>query len=240
MAKPLGARLSKDKPWVDKFPLQLAKTTPTAERILRFPQPWRVYYDQGHEGACVGFSSSEMMTYLNRRRFDARWLWNEAKRVDPWPDTNPGDDNGTSVSAAMDVLRTQGHVYVKRGVDQPVNPDWGIAENRWATTVDELRTCIQGGTPVVVGVNWYTDFDNPYQVGRDWFCGKDGWDQSGIRGGHAFMFNGVSDRRQAFRTPNNWGASFPQVWFPYAVVETLLGQDGEATLVTDRPTPTVT
>jgi hypothetical protein len=236
MEKPLGARLSPDKPWADKYPLTLSESVATAEKVLRFPKPWREFYDQGREGACVGFSSSEMMTYLNRRRFDARWLWNEAKKIDPWPDTNPGDDNGTSVSAAMDVLRAQGHVYIKHGVDQTVNPQWGIAENRWATTVDDLRTCIAGGTPVVVGLNWYSNFDNPYQKGNDWFVGNSNWQQSGIRGGHAFMFNAVSDRRQAFRTPNSWGADYPEVWFPYDVVAALLAQDGEATLVTDRPT----
>lgn len=183
----------------------------------------------------MGFSSSQMMTYLNRRRFDARWLWEEAKKVDPWEDTNPGDDNGTSVAAAMDILRTQGHRYVKRGVVGEPKPDWGIVENRWATTVDEIRTSIQNGIPVVMGVNWLKDFDRPYQKdNREWFCGQVGWDTSGLRGGHAFMFNAASDRRQAFRTPNSWGKGHPQVWFPYEVVERLLAQDGEATLVTDR------
>lgn len=234
MAKPLGARIDAHKPWADKYPLTITETVDKAERILRFPSPWRVYYNQGREGACVGFSSSEMMTYLNRRRFDARWLWNEAKKVDPWSDTNPGDDNGTSVAAAMDVLRTQGHVYVKGGKDQPPNPDFGITENRWATTVDDLRTSIQNGIPVVMGTYWYPDFDDPYQNGNEWFCGQSGWDQKKPRGGHAFMFNAVSDRRQAFRTPNSWGIQQPEVWFPYSVVEALIAQDGESTLVTDR------
>lgn len=234
MANPLGARLATHKPWVDKFPLQLTATVDKAERVLRFPKPWRQFYDQGREGACVGFSSSEMMTYLNRRRFDARWLWNQAKIIDPWPDTNPGDDEGTSVSAAMDVLRAQGHVYVKRGQDQTPDQQWGIAENRWATTVDDIRTSIQDGVPVVVGFNWYGNFDEPYQKGRDWFVGAGDWHASNIRGGHAFMFNAVSDRRQAFRTPNSWGAEYPEVWFPYDVVNVLLGEYGEATLITDK------
>jgi hypothetical protein len=237
MVKGLGARISDSKPWADKYPLRLGagEIVDTAERTLRFSHVWRKYYNQGSEGSCVGFSSSEMMTYLNRRRFDARWLWNQAKIIDVWPDTNPGDNQGTSVSAAMDILRTRGHVYVKRGTALPEDSQWGIKENRWATTVDELRTSIQNGVPVVVGFNWYNDFDNPYlKTKTEWFCGQDGWEQSGIRGGHAFMFNAVSDRRQAFRTPNSWGDQHPQVWFPYNVVERLLQQGGEATLVTDR------
>jgi hypothetical protein len=32
---------------------------------------WWGFYDQGDEGACVGFSSSRMMSLLNRKRYDA-------------------------------------------------------------------------------------------------------------------------------------------------------------------------
>ena len=45
---------------------------------------WRAYYDQGHEGACVGFAASRAMSLLNRKRYDARWLYHEAQRVDEW------------------------------------------------------------------------------------------------------------------------------------------------------------
>jgi hypothetical protein len=110
-------------------------------------ESWWNFYDQGSEGACVGFGSSRMMSLLNRKRFDARWLWDRAKQVDPWSDTNPGDDEGTSVSAGMDVLRKSGHVpwrsayagrnHVQRAQEKPALTE-GIARNRWATTVDEI------------------------------------------------------------------------------------------------------
>jgi hypothetical protein len=100
------------------------------------PTSWWSFYDQGREGACVGFGSSRMMSLLNRKRYDARWLWNKAKEIDEWPDTNPGDDNGTSVRAGMEVLRTQGLVRVHGDTPDPTE---GIAAYRWATTVDEVR-----------------------------------------------------------------------------------------------------
>ena len=109
----LGRRVPSDWEHVSKYPLRAVQpeTVQTVERILYRPtKPWREFYNQGQEGACVGFGSSEMMSILNHRRYDARWLWNEAKKIDEWPDTNPGDDNGTSVRAAMDVLRTEGHI----------------------------------------------------------------------------------------------------------------------------------
>jgi hypothetical protein len=118
---------------------------------------WWIWYNQGAEGACVGFGCSRMMSLLNRGRFDARWLWNEAKKVDEWPDTNPGDDNGTSVRAACDVLRTKGHVPNHQTKPSLVQ---GISANRWATKVDEVLEAL--GTPGFDYVrflnSWGTDY----------------------------------------------------------------------------------
>lgn len=102
---------------------------------LRDYRDWRKFYDQGSEGACVGFAASRMMTLLNRRKYFAPWLYKEAQRVDEWP----GEDySGTSVRAAMDVLRNVGHVPMRRNNSlEPLFAD-GIHENRWATTVDEI------------------------------------------------------------------------------------------------------
>lgn len=102
---------------------------------------WYDFYDQGSEGACVGFGSSRMMSLLNRKRYDARWLWNRAKEVDEWPDTVPGDDNGTSVRAAMDILRNEGHK--PWGGTGQVKPAEGISANRWATRVDQVLGALQ-------------------------------------------------------------------------------------------------
>lgn len=101
---------------------------------------WYKYYNQGKQGACVGFGSSRMMSLLNRKKYDAKWLWNEAKKIDEWADTNPGDDNGTSVRAAMDVLRLQGHVRSNR-----TTPDLkeGIEQNRWAISIEDLFSVLK-------------------------------------------------------------------------------------------------
>lgn len=124
------------------------------------PASWWVFYDQGSEGACVGFGSSRCMSLLNRKRYAARWLWDEAKKIDEWPDTNPGDDNGTSVRAAMDVLRGQGHRAVRNGHQALAKPSEGIAANRWATSVDDALKAL--GAPerdyVTVLNSWGRDF----------------------------------------------------------------------------------
>jgi hypothetical protein len=100
---------------------------------------WWSFYDQGDEGACVGFSSSRMMSLLNRKRYDAAWLYHEAQRSDEWP----GEDyDGTSVRAAMDVLRTEGHRRKLGPFTLPASLDAGIKENRWCQNVVEVLACL--------------------------------------------------------------------------------------------------
>jgi len=112
---------------------------------------WWDFYNQGAEGACVGYGCSRMMSLLNRKRYFARWLWDWSKATDEWSDTNPGDDNGTSVHAAADILRLRGHVAWKSSFssldDQP--SDWrqrdqiqpalaeGVSAVKWATSAAE-------------------------------------------------------------------------------------------------------
>jgi hypothetical protein len=171
-------------------------------------------------------------------RYDSWWLWDRAKEIDYWSDTNPGDDNGTSVSASMDILRTLGHVRQPkttisgRAVDPSPRSAEGIAANRWATNVDEMRTALAAGIPISIGVNWYANFDRPTGSGREQWIGVG--DLGRKRGGHCVCIYGASDRRQAFRVKNSWGKAYPLVWLPYNTMQRLLDEDGESTLVTDR------
>jgi hypothetical protein len=93
-----------------------------------------------------------MMSLLNRKRYDARWLWDWAKSTDEWPETNPGDDQGTSVRAACEILRSRGHVpwkatfkgrsFKQRDKEEP-SADDGIGVYRWAKTVDEVHKILK-------------------------------------------------------------------------------------------------
>ena len=234
----LGRRVPPDFDHVDKYRMSklIVQTIDSVEDVLPLP-PFRAFYDQGQEGSCVGFGWSWAMSILNReigtRRFpkyDARWLYHRAQLADEWDDTPP--EEGTSVRAGGDVLRDLGDVQISRG--QPLSLDHanGITANRWAVTVDEVRTGIALGIPVVVGVNWYSNFDRPETVGRDHWIGRG--NLGGIRGGHCVCLYGASDRRQAVKITNNWGASYPLVWLPYTTLQRLLDENGEAALITDR------
>ncbi len=112
---------------------------------------WWTFYDQGTEGACVGFGWSRCMSLLNKELYAARWLWDRAKEVDGWSETNPGDDEGTSVRAAGDILRAHGHVdWANAMADDEVSERGqymasmgnGIKRFRWARSVSEVHEAL--------------------------------------------------------------------------------------------------
>lgn len=243
-----------DRSHEQKWALDLP-TVASVNKVLRLPY-WHWSHDQGREGSCVGHGSAMERAITNTsqnivlsalgiktRRYDPIDLWNQAKIVDGWPDTNPGDDNGTSVHAAYDVLRTRGprrckSVQLVNGVPTPIGDTEpifadGCTVNRWATSVDDMRTSLANGLPVTIGISWFQNFDSPEQHSNgEWWIGE-GY-LGGVRGGHCVCVYGASDRRQAFRVKNSWGREYPLVWLPYSTMTTLFRDGAEATVVTDR------
>lgn len=228
---------------VERHPLRMAADAPplTVERILDVPRQYRAHYDQGSEGACVGYSQSWMMSILNRKLYSPLTLYKEAQRVDEWPGESY---SGTSLRAGFDVLRERGHWRFYAGKERPAEQDEGIHSNEWATTVDEVRHAIARGIPVNLGINWYQEFGAPLEVPRDaghskrqrveYYIGSRAhWGR--VLGGHGITVVGASDARQAVAPCNTWGESYPfLVWLPYDALARLLGEEGEAGVVVDR------
>lgn len=116
---------------------------------------WWDYYDQGAEGRCTQFGVSRMMSLLNRKQYEVRadrpndigrWFYFETQRNDVWPGgAYPGAEEfyeGSSVRAALEVLRTQG--IVLKGRSDP-NQNEGISAYRWATSVDDALVVLGSG-----------------------------------------------------------------------------------------------
>lgn len=93
---------------------------------------WWDFYNQGDTGECVGFSSSRMMSLLNRARYDAPWLYFAAQDEAGQP-RDP--DSGTYVRSAFEVLRTQGDKTPKQMTPRS---GAGISAYRWASSADEI------------------------------------------------------------------------------------------------------
>jgi hypothetical protein len=256
----LGRRIPQNFDHVTKHrALMLTTTAPfTVNRVLKLPDLRRYfgYYDQGKEGACVGFGTSWAMTILNRALYAARHFYLHVQTVDPFDDTPPGE--GTTVAAAMDVLRKVGHwrlVYDRKTrqhvITGPLEAE-GIAANKWATSVDEVRASAAAGTPTIIGVNWYENFDRPvWDAGlQRWIIGRDPRNLGRIRGGHCVCMYGALDKHSLVPGINNWGAPFvqgdpttdnlqlvsgyPRFAMPYETLDRLLREDGEVTVLTDR------
>jgi hypothetical protein len=237
-------RVPSDFDHVTKFPgrqlRMIQRTVENVEKTFTLTNRYIDIYDQGSEGACVGFGESIHMSLLNHKLYDALWLYHRAQARDEYPDTPPAD--GTSLRAGFDVLRDEGHRRLWSGQSRPPEIDEGIVDvNRWLTTVDEVRTAIADGKPVTFGINWYDGFYEPSKkrVGKKteaWFVPPDEW--GSIAGGHCICCIGASDKRQALLFQNSWGRSLfginGRAWMAYDTATRLLSEDGEAAIVTDR------
>ncbi len=227
-----GRKVPKDWEHVTKYPLRkLSYPVPKSIEVqIDYPLFVREFYDQGITNGCVGYSSSIMMTIYNEYyHYDAPWLWQRAKVYDNDPVTKEGDNEGTYVSAAFDVLRKEGHKPF--GNDKP-EPEHGILSNYWAMTVDEMRIALSLNRPVVIGINWYSEFMYPVFDGGKWWIGNSP-NLGYVQGGHAICVIGASDALQAFKLINSWGRIYPIVWIPYKVMSRLLEEDGESVVAID-------
>jgi len=123
----------------------------------------RIFYNQGEEGACVGFGHSRAQTILRGTLFDAFWLYDEARKVEG---TYP-DGEGSTCRAACKVLQTIGHreqvgqeVCTRDVGDGPVKTTLGISAYRWATTADEVLAALArpNAQAVPFNNNWGDDY----------------------------------------------------------------------------------
>lgn len=91
---------------------------------------WWEFYDQGEEGACVGFGSSRMKSLLDRVEYDGFELFNAAQVLGGYV----GMD-GAYVRDGMAVLLQRGAV---RAHHTAPDPDSKIAAYRWSKDVNEV------------------------------------------------------------------------------------------------------
>jgi hypothetical protein len=107
----------------------------------------QVFYNQGDEGACVGFGNSRAISIHRGEQelFDAFWLYDEARRLEG---TYP-EGEGSTVHAGAQVLLSKGHrvqtgekVCARETGDQPPALLDGISAIRWATSTDEVLAAL--------------------------------------------------------------------------------------------------
>lgn len=198
----------------------------------------RAFYNQANNGytmadgsrptytlSCVGQAWSQWATLVDpdRRRFDPFWLWDKAKASDPWSDTNPGANDGTSAVTAAEIMVKRGH---RLHGGERARRRWGIERFRWVQTVDEIRASLAAGRPVILATAWYASMHG-YGVTAnaqgEYFAKASLREERQYMFNHCYLLEAASDSRQAFRTPNSEG-DVPQrrVWLPYTLIRELI------------------
>lgn len=200
---------------------------------VNIPRPTLSSYNQGQTPKCVAYSISRIMNRFNQYAFDAPWLYDQCKLIDGWP-----NEDGTSARYAADVLRRHGHWRTISGKPVKAGPKLahGISGNRWATSVDAIRTVLATSKPVPIGIDWYEAWFQPEaRNGEYWLQSRE---VAGANaGGHEIGIWAASDRRQAFGLCNTWGTAWPSiVWVAYETVAGLLADGGDACVLYDLAT----
>lgn len=104
---------------------------------------WWTFYDQGQEGACVGFGCTREQTLVYRYRFDAPWLYHEAQKIGGYV-----GQEGAYLRDGLKVLATEGH---KRLAQPAPELKYGIKSYSWASSAEEVLTAL--GNKVASGLN---------------------------------------------------------------------------------------
>lgn len=176
--------------------------------------------NQGTQGSCVAFATGYAFKthqdYLDHQRnivydyqkFSPAYIYNQI---------NGGVDNGTTISAAMNLLESQGCVSL---YDMPYNQnDWTTQPTQaqrakasphksssWGTVSDapsDLKRAIIEYGGAVVGIPVYPDFDNLSSSNQvyDTTSGSS-------RGNHAICLIGYDDSLNAYKFINSWGTNW--------------------------------
>lgn len=107
------------------------------------------YWNQGVEGACVGFGVSRAASLFNRRLYDGFSLYRAAQQRDEWPGESY---SGTSVNAGLQTLRIDGAWRATPSGTRPVYKD-GCSSFMWASTVDDIVGALKTNEPFVRVLN---------------------------------------------------------------------------------------
>jgi hypothetical protein len=94
------------------------------------PVEWWKFFNQGQEGACVGFGDARMKSLLDRIRYDAFELYHATRDLGHYSFAE-----GAFVRDALKVLQTRG--AVRAGHKNP-DPKSKISAYRWATDVSDI------------------------------------------------------------------------------------------------------
>jgi hypothetical protein len=189
---------------------------------------WRCndWFDQGREGACVGFALGHELAArpsevkgLNYKYLVEKIYW-EAQKIDIWeggsyPRANPVY-HGTSVLAGVKVVKKLGF----------------IEEYRWAFNFNSVLYGLGHNGPAVLGIPWTRDM---YKPDSDGFIEPNGE----VVGGHAILARAVNIKEGYVTLRNSWGEDWGKhgdCYIKFEHLKGLLRMGGECVFLLKRKT----
>jgi hypothetical protein len=197
----------------------------------RWSRDTDVVLDQGNLGSCTGNAatgtlicsndnhlhsnlSSTQLTGLNEDL--ARQIYSKATELDSWPGVWPTEDTGSDglsvakAAAAFGYISSYAHCFT------------------WQDAVTALTI-----GPIIVGINWYSGFDNP---AGDGLIAKTG----SIRGGHEICFDEVDSDNKLVWFRNSWSDQWGlrgRACMTWDTFSAILAEDGDATVLAPLTAP---
>ena len=187
----------------------------------RFWRVGRPILDQNGYPHCVAYAWKHWLIASPLRqghRLVERDVYNAAQLIDEWPGENY---EGTSVRAGAKILQDKGY----------------IGNYLWASSIEDIKQWLLTTGPVVIGTNWYAGMSQPYLSKRGESYGYWLKPEGALQGGHAYILNGYSLIRRAFRGLNSWGLAWAEegkFWIAEEHLEQLIREQGEACTATER------
>jgi C1A family cysteine protease len=198
---------------------------------------WWNIGDQGSTGSCVGWASTDGVARYHMVTagkipepglLSTRYTWMASKETDEYV-TRPEtfiEEAGTSLKAAMDILRKYGAVPEAMLPFQISTAMYTGDENTFYATaatrriaayfnlgndLSQWRSWLAAHGPILAGVNVDTTWDNAAATNGN----LDIFQPGTVRGGHAVCIVGYTND-QRFVVRNSWGTAWGDQGFAYA------------------------
>jgi hypothetical protein len=183
--------------------------------------------DQGQEGACTGFGTTNELLWnpvpvpgLDATFAREKIYW-AAQKTDPWPGGSyPGANpqyEGTGVLYAIKAAAKLGY----------------YAEYRWAKSENDMARGVSHLGPAIIGINWTEDMFRP---DADNYIHPTG----SIAGGHCILATGIDINADCYILHNSWGPTWGQdgnCKIKRSDMAKLLRDQGECCIITARLMP---
>jgi hypothetical protein len=135
------------------------------------PEAWWIFYDQGEEGACVGFGNARALSLDEHRTYNAFRLYDAARREEG---TYP-EGEGSTVREGMAALLHRGAApeigeHAHRGEHEPdERPQQKINAYRWITDTTQLARVLglPEGASTATFLNSWGKSDYPHETQMD-------------------------------------------------------------------------